>query len=127
MTGRCGAQLELGPAEYAQCEIAASRGWPLSGVHQGQDHRAFVGGEFVEWPCCSQYCLKDHEHGRYRLKLGTPTGPASAAARAPKAKREKRKGEPRCEVCLQPGELEGGRCADRVACLERAPELELGI
>lgn len=34
---------------------------------------------------------------------------------------------PVCKVCLQPEPLTKGICTDREACLERAPQLDLGL
>lgn len=128
---RCRAQLKLDkPGEYAICDRFVESHFTL-------DHKDFT--KQVDWPCCSKYCLKDHVHGRYRLKLGTPTGPSTAAARGPKADRPVKPAR-QCSICLQPevitevqvprsrtSNLEHGRCKDQAACAERAPQLELGV
>ena len=120
MTALCGAQLELAPGKYATCYRPADQ-------HRALEHLDGTGEEPVKWPACSQHCLKDHVHGRYRLKLGQQTGPKSMAARAPKPDPPKRGGRVLCKVCFEPGELEHGQCKDRKACAERAPQLGLGI
>lgn len=112
---RCRAQLRLESGGYAICDRFVEG-------HVGSKHREFSTG--TEWPACSQMCMEDHEHGRYRLKLGTPAGPGKLDARVKgRGKPAKQPSQPVCSVCLTPGELEGGKCKDQAACAERAPAL----
>lgn len=111
----CQAQLKLESGGYAICNRDVK-------AHAQLAHKEFSTG--TEWPACSQLCLLDHAHGRYRMKLGQKAGPSTAAARGPKrGKPAKQPAEPACSVCLTVAELEGGKCKDQAACADRAPAL----
>lgn len=121
----CGAQLELESGKFATCAITSMTGFPIGTAHSGRDHSVFVEdvGQ-VSWPCCSQYCLKDHVHGKYRLNLGQATGPATIEGRAPKVSKPARPKARQCKICLEPGELDAkGTCADKQACASRIAPL----
>lgn len=93
-------------------------------MHQGVPH--WDGGDYT-WPACSQYCAQDHNHGRYRTHMGQAAGPATVAARAPKADKPWKPRRDRCSICLERAELERGKCKDREACQARAPQLDIGL
>ena len=116
---RCAAQAEYAAGKYATCDRYVD-------AHEHLDHRdASVS---VDWPVCSQYCLINHAHGRYRRHIGQATGPATLNARAPKVSRSSARKAKICTVCMDKGELgKDGRCIDRAACAERAPQLDLGL
>lgn len=119
MSGQaCLAQDKLGDGRYAFCDRRTDSHPPAE--HVDGEHR---------WPACSQHCMRDHVHGRYRLKLGTPVGPKSARSRAPGRDKPAKAPRDRCSVCLHPSrpdELERGKCKDQEACQGRAPQLDLG-
>lgn len=120
MSGQaCLAQDKLEEGRYAFCDRRTDSHPPAE--HVDGEHR---------WPACSQHCMRDHVHGRYRLKLGIDTGPGSLASRAPRPDRAAKGPRDRCSVCLHPSapdELERGKCKDQEACQARAPQLDLGL
>lgn len=106
-TPRCKAGMKDGAA-WHECVLHTDG-------HASQSHRDATG---FEWPTCSQHCLIDHAHGKYRRKMGPSVGPVTMAARTPKPTRTgKRGGRKRCKVCMQVTELgKDGRCVDQEAC-----------
>lgn len=118
----CGASVKV-DGIWRTCGISHA---DLKWAHRDRPHWDTSG---YEWPICSQMCIQNHVHGRYRLHMGVTTGPASRVPkRGPSAKPAKV-----CPVCLEPAELDeegrpvglgqDGRCADRKACKERQPAL----
>ena len=124
MTGECGATTIVG-------------GTPHRCVRQTWNHagRQHIDPSGFEWPPCSQHCAVNHEHGRYRARMGIALGPKTPAARAPGRDKAARAAARHCRACMTPEELDAdgnsnlrhGRCSDRQACLERQPQLDLGI
>lgn len=110
--GKCGAQLDLGGNQWATCVRHVD-------AHEAKDH---LDGQGREWPACSQHCLADHPHGRYRRRMGVPTGSAKAENRAPRPDKAP-KWRTRCKICMERAELAGGICKDRAACEARVPPL----
>lgn len=104
---RCGAKLVLDSGGTATCDR-----W--SDMHQGLDHLESASGE--KWPACSQFCIVNHVHGRYRMKMGTPPKPTAR----PRPAKQKR-----CNACLSTErDLDKyGVCVDRAACESAAPPL----
>lgn len=115
---RCGAQPET---------IEGSR-TPVCRLHVDGHGERHKGDDGTEWDTCSQHCIANHVHGRYRRKLGGAI--QSAAARIPKRDKARKRGGPQCSACLESrpaAELEHGRCKDREACQARQPQLEIGM
>lgn len=70
---------------------------------------------------------KAHRWGRkfQRSELAKPALERDLAR--DRAARKRQPKQPRCSVCMQPGELERGKCKDTAACAERAPQLDIGL
>lgn len=118
-SARCGAQPEV--IEGSRTPVCVLH----VDSHNSQEH---LGDDHTNWPTCSQHCIRNHAHGRYRRKLGGAV--QSPAARLPKKDKARKRGGPQCSACLElrpAAELEHGRCKDREACQARQPQLEIGL
>ena len=103
---RCGAQPEaLEGSRTPVCVLHVDS-------HNSQEH---LGDDRTRWPTCSQHCIRNHNHGRYRRKLGGVV--QSPAARLPKLDKARKRGGPQCSAW----------CKDREACQARQPQLEIGL